>query len=634
MGKENRSHSIRFSKKIKYKEEYCQYSLQLRHLHRPWWLLLFLLPLLLCIKCNKNIAVSCMEPNCNVPIKNLPVAMKYEVHYLWDNGSFLTTYSIQRTQHTNSEGKTVFKDLPCSVFSYIFYCLSEISFTAKNDCYAAIDEKHNFHYTRYAALKMSPHLEDLHVKLLDNETGDVLPDGILIYKYIEQEEEKTDSTYADAAGIATIPQMHYCSIMKEIKGTCYGYADTTRIDIPCQSLVNVNDNTTLRLRPQKERFTFFVKNKETKQPIPDALCNVSLIHPGNSKKVSNRQVRTSIDGKGIAVYDNAFILSTIAITASKMHYKNGELEDSSWAVAKFNKQDDNTRTIWLEPEPYLQEFINIDSITNKPIPGVENVINTTGLDGKIITVIETSNRNGVFPVSAKEDAQIEIVSIKSPEYKQKELKFPKFKDIKDKEKNVWMEPVMETLNFRTVQEEKREVLLPNCNLQVTGSISGSFPLNNSENGEFSLVMRKYENLTIVASKKGYITNNTKVKDKDWNYLQADQKRQDIPLKLNLPPCSGGTNTPKQDDEINHQRSYGMGQEKGNASISGDFFSEADFLTVYDGPDISGKILIGSNQPVVNKFSIPFHFTQGAVTVVIKTSTNNGSLWEYVVNCPH
>jgi hypothetical protein len=54
--------------------------------------------------------------------------------------------------------------------------------------------------------------------------------------------------------------------------------------------------------------------------------------------------------------------------------------------------------------------------------------------------------------------------------------------------------------------------------------------------------------------------------------------------------------------------------------------------VYDGPDTSGKILVGPDKEIPDKFRIPFHFTKGAVSVVIRTSGNNSS-WEYVVNCP-
>ena len=146
-------------------------------------------------------------------------------------------------------------------------------------------------------------------------------------------------------------------------------------------------------------------------------------------------------------------------------------------------------------------------------------------------------------------------------------------------------------------------------------------------------MRKYEYLSITASRKGYKTNSTKVRNKDWEYLRVNQERRDIPLKLDLPPCSGGENIPMKKNEKLHQRSFGMGVEEGIASISGDFMKNGDYLTVYDGPDTSGRILVGPNEFISYTFIRTFHFTQGVVTVVIKTSDITVSNWNYEVNCP-
>ncbi len=632
MGDKNKFKLIKFNKKVKHKDDNNAYSLQLRHRSCPWWLLLLLLPLLLFIRCEKDITVTCVDNESHETIEDMAVTMTYRSHFLWNDGKFFASTEYEATQQTDESGKTVFKDVPCSVFSYIFYCMSKESLDAKNNCYGAQDVKQNFHYTSEVEMEMAPLREDLRVQLRDKETGDVLPDGVLIYTYVELGEEYVDSAKADASGIATIPQMIYCSTMKEIKGVCYGYADTSKVDVPCQVLTTPNDSAVLKLRPIKERFTFFVKNKETKQPIPGAVCDVTLKHPGKSQTLVHRRVHTSIDGKGIAVYDNAFVLSTIAITANKIHYKQGVLEGGPWTVEKFIRQDDDTRTVWLEPDPYLQEFVNIDSITGRPIPGVKNEIIITDFDGTKRTVTEISNSNGVFPVTAKEDAKIEIISTKVNEYKDKKTRYPKFVDIKKQEKKIRMQPLMETLNFRTVTEEDKTVVLPGCNLQVHGSISGSLPPSNSGNGNFSVTFRKAELLSITASKKAYTTNSTKVRNRTWSYLKESQERRDIPLKMDLPPCSGGTNTPKGANEMLHQRSYGMGQMEGDASISGDFYSQEDYLTIYDGPDTSGKILVGPERVTANKFNIPFHFTKGAVTVVIKTHSD-GSSWQYVVNCP-
>lgn len=625
------SHSkpaINVKSKMKYKEEYNQYTFKLCHKRNYWWLLLLLLPLLLFIKCSKDITVTCMDVEGNFPIASQPVKLDYSAHYLYNDGKFLASDSISLIQETDSVGCTTFEDLPCSVFSYLFYCLQEATFSTESECYKAIKENRNFHYNRHVTHEMEPYRKDLYVKLLDKETHDALPDGKLVYKYIDNGEERVDSVEADAAGVVQIPQMRYCSSMTEIIGRCYGYEDEIRKDVLNKDLVSVSDSTALLLRPIMERFTFFVKNKVTKQPIPDALCNVLLTHPGSSKQVSKRQITTSIDGKGIAVYDSAFVLSFIKIQASKTNYYDGELEGGPWTVENFIKQDEDTRTVWLTPKPYVQEFINVDSINGRPISGVENKIRITSPDGKTETITEISNRNGVFPVKATEDDKIEIISTKRDEYLPKQTVIPVFKDSGDKK--VKMQPELDSIKFRTVVEDGSQVL-PNCQLIVTGSISGNLPPNNSGNGVFTVNMRKAENLSIVASKSEYAPNTTKVRNAPYIELATSpQSRRDIPL-IKVPPCGAGKNVPKAANEVHHVATYGMGQMRGTTTIWVDFYSEADMLTVYDGSKPQGTPLVRKTVIAYQK-TIPIHFTQGAITVVIDTSSDTSS-WEYVVNCP-
>lgn len=519
--------NILLNKRVRYEEKYDQYTIQLKHRRSYWWLLLLLLPLLLLIRCQKDISVSCYEPDTKAPIEDIPVKMTYQAHYLWNRGQLFATDSIARTQKTNADGETIFKDLPCSVFSYIFYCLSDASFTAKSGCHAASDEKHNFHYTNHVDLTMAPRLENLHVKMLDLETGDMLPDAMLRYKYVKDGQEKLDSAKADASGVVTLPNMRYCSTIKMLRGSCYGYADTTRTDVLCKNILLANDSTAMRLRPIKKRFTFFVKNKESKQPIPDAICTVTLKHP--SGKVDSRVVHTSVDGKGIAVYQNAFVLATIGIKATKKHYKDGKLEGGPWTVEKFIEQKNDTRTVWLESEPYLVEFINIDSINGKPIPGVKNAIKIKDLKGKVESITETSNRNGIFPVTAKEGSRIEIVSTKDPEYKKKNTIIPHFKD---KEK-IKMQPNTLTLKFRTVTKHSRNTLYPNCTLNVrtkSGYIGKPIP-TNSGGGEFEVKDVYVQDNVYITASNGSEKNNYTVNGQTMSYLAANASARDIPLPV-------------------------------------------------------------------------------------------------------
>ena len=129
MAKDNKYRPINIGKKLKYSEKYDLYSVQMVRHHFPWWIFLLLLPLLLLIQCHKDIEVSCIEPDTKVPIEGQVVQMRYQAHFLWNKGRFFANDNVRKTQVTDSTGTTVFKDLPCSVYSYVFYCLSKVSFT-------------------------------------------------------------------------------------------------------------------------------------------------------------------------------------------------------------------------------------------------------------------------------------------------------------------------------------------------------------------------------------------------------------------------------------------------------------------------------------------------------------------------
>lgn len=617
------------SDKVRYQNTVEEYGFQMRNRHFPWWIFLLLLPLLLLIRCQKDIEVLCTDTRSNTPVVGQTVSLSYIDSFLWKDRRWFSADSITLQQQTDTAGVALFQGLPCSVYSYIFHCMSPVKVSTFGECYAESEVIRKFHWTRRITMDLGPRLENLSIKLVDLETGDMLPDASLYYEYYENGQLQRDTVHADAAGVAHLENMRYCETIRLLRGSCYGYADTSRVDEPCRRLLLAADSTALRLRPLKDRFTFYVKNKFTKEPIPDALCKVVLTHPGASHQTQSRMVHTSIDGKGLGFYEEAFVLSTITISATKVHYKPGQLEGGPWAVERFIKQDEDTRTIWLEPDPYLLEFINIDSLNRKPIPGVTNEITITHPNGRVEKIREISNRNGKFSIKAEEDAEVEIISIKDGEYLRKQTRFPKFKEIEDRE--IRMMPEMDELSFRTVRAEDPSILLPDCHLAVTGSISGTLPPTSSGSGVFTVKMRKAERLSIRASKSGYKTNYTKVWNRGYPYLQESLEHRTIPLKLDLPRCNGGTNVPKQTNEIRHERSYNMGRMSGSSSIWADFYGEADYLTVFDGLGTSGQIIV-PKQLIRNKQIIPFRFTQGAITVLIETTSDTSS-WEYEVRCP-
>lgn len=518
---------ISFNKNITYSSEQNEYTVQLVRRRFPWWIFLLLLPLLLLIKCNKTITVYCYEPDNKIPITEQDVDMQYVPHFVYNDGKFFPSDTLKLTKATDSTGIAVFDSLPCSVFSYFFYCMQDAEFSALSQCHSAVGVKKNFHYTSHIDLPMQPRREDLHIKLMDKETGDELPDGILYYTYIENGHTITDSTHCDAAGIAEIPQIRFCTKI-DLIAKCYGYADTMRLQVPCDGLLIADDISAMRLRPIKENFTFFVKDVETKEPIPEAICTVTLTSPNGKLREERTNIRTSVSGKGIAFFSNAFVRATIAIHASKKpYYNDSTLQGGPFTVANFIKQPNDVRTVWLRPEPFTVDFQVVDSITGRPIPGAKVHVKIIDPNGTISEHDVISNSpNGMFPVKAKENSKIIIDAQKRPAYKDKHHEIAKLNENVDKK--IRMEPDYATLMFRTVEDPSWSIL-PGCNLNVTGSVSGNLPPSNSGSGVFQVSFRKDERISITASKTAYSTNSTKIRNASLNQLSTQQDR-DIPLK--------------------------------------------------------------------------------------------------------
>lgn len=593
----------------------------------PWWILLFLLPLLFLIKCNKTITVSCYEPENSIPITGQEVDMQYVPHFVYNNGKFFPSDTLTITKITDSTGLAVFDSLPCSVFSYVFYCLQEAKFSAVSGCHAAAGVKKNFHFTKHVDLVMEPRKEDLYIKLIDKHTGDELTDGVLYYTYVENGQTYTDSAFCDEAGIAKIPQMRYCSKI-DLIAKCYGYADTMRLQAPCDSFLIADNKNAMRLRPIKQTFTFFVKNVETKQPIVGATAVINLAKKG--KILDSRTTQTSIKGKGIGRCDTAFILLTVNIKASKKHFRDSTLQGGPYTVVQFVKQPPEKRTIWLKPEPFTVEFQNIDSITGNPIAGVKNIVTIYDPNGSTTTDTVMSNSSGYFHINAKEGSKIVIKAYKSPLYK------PKTHIIKSfgMPEKIKMQPDLAVLVFRTVEDPSWSIL-PNCNLTITGSISGSLTYRLISPGVFEVSFRKDELLSITASKTGYVTNFSSVKNASYNDLDTpNQKRRDIPLTQDPPPpyitqnCSGGQVLHPFGNTGLSIVTYDMGMQNGIVTIELDFDAAPDEITVFDGTNTSGAVLFGPEMVTYNR-TLKVKFNAGAVTIKVNGDTN----WTYNVICP-
>ncbi len=634
------SNNVNFRKKFRFRDDTLDYTFQLKKRNWKWlWLLLLLLPLLLLIRCERDIAVTTVDKESGDEIAGVEVTLNYTSYYLYKDGQLFCSEEGHQTLKTDGEGRGVFKDMGCSVYSYIFRCLSRASFVAAGDCYVMdpAPSECNFHYTRNHKITLSPRVTDVSVNVVDRETNDPVADARILYTYKLGKTAKTDSTVSDATGKAKLTKVPECGEVTFTRVSCYGYEDLTNEKRSVAAMLSAPDSATLRLQPLKQSFTYFVKNKFTHEPVPDATVEVTLTSPNGN--VIGGKTRTNVDGKGRGAYKDAFVLAKVDLKATKENYKEGHL-DKEYTVEQFAKLPDSLRVVYIEPEPGVQQFKNVDSLTNEPIVGVRNEIQRNSVDGNTYSATETSNRNGVFDVKAISGDKIDINS-EHEYYEPKHTAIQKF----DKGQTIRMTPKKLDLTFRTVDADSWE-LLPECRLEVRTSRSGVTTPVSSGTGEFEVRGLYYgETISITASKKDYSTNNTTVHDAKVSELaNAPQRNRDIPLHKDLPPCNGGNSEQNNvaAGTVSAPQSFNMGTERGTFVL--DYYTGnkcPDRIDVYNhkpgesaGPSnrlwTSDMAVTGDNHRQVR-----LSFSSGSViTVIVTTGPEDGSAWSYHVYCPN
>lgn len=334
-------------------------------------------------------------------------------------------------------------------------------------------------------------------------------------------------------------------------------------------------------------------------------------------------------------------MAHLDIEASKPRFKTGKLE-GNYTVEQFRTLPDSMRVIYLEPEPYVQEFQNVDSLTNQPIVGVTNEITVTDFNGNKETYTEISNRNGFFPVKAKEGDKIEIVSKLEPDYITKNTYIAKF----DSAEVIKMVPDKVSLTFRTVEVGTND-LLPDCDLQISTTKTKITVPINSGTGEFVVNgLNRGENISIISSKQGYITNDTTIKNLNVDVLlKSPQSARDIPMSILLLSCDPNVNNHQEGNvaagTVSPPRSYNMGRDQGRFKFTFETGPKCpDSIVIYNHKPnekySSGHVIHDTrmrtteNGPVVEIVE----FLYGSVvTVVVTTGHIDGSEWLYKISCP-
>lgn len=190
--------------------------------------------------------------------------------------------------------------------------------------------------------------------------------------------------------------------------------------------------------------------------------------------------------------------------------------------------------------------------------------------------------------------------------------------------------VVGPLVFRTIVADT-DILLPHCDLTITDSDGKIYLPSESGNGEFVIDNLPDDAvLTITSEKDGFQTNDYSVNHvRAGNLRRGSQSGRDIPMKPQMMPCDAGVTIDRARVGDHHTRTYDLGRKSGTTTISLDFNSKADTITVYDGPNISCPVILPATTFTYRNI-VPITFSNGCITVVMSGSS---PMWNYTVQCP-
>ena len=440
-----------------------QYTVRIKNNNLWWLLLLLLLPFILQLKLNKHIPYQVIDSKAKVGVAYPIVKLNYnDKNFFTINPfGFFHKQDLIFTDTANVEGKGVF-NVKYTLFSKLFYPKQEVRFDVMSmtECFAS--DTFNRVFFKLKSLKdnifeINLEQELVEFVVIDSFDNQVLPDAKVVLTSYNGTYEIKNTDTSDARGVVGF-YISSCADSFKVEAGKYGYKSFSRSGF--RSEFTSPDNRILPLTPIMKPLEFFVKDKYTKKPIPNATATVNFEN-------STIQITTNTDGIGKAVFDSIAVVKSFNINVSHPAYY--DTTTAQYTVEDFMNMTEEQRTIYLRPKPGSVMFRNIDSLTKEPLPGVNNEVFVNGT--KVGDFV--SNTDGEFTVpNLKPTDEISINST-APNY------FPNNTDIRNKkvgnlrtldDRTVQMEPI---LNPRNVKPPR-----PNCRAHFSGTLLSDVYIDN------------------------------------------------------------------------------------------------------------------------------------------------------------
>lgn len=625
--KEERS----FKLQSKIKEGQDKYTLQVRGWNKRWLWSLLLIPFiaLLFVNYNRDIQIQTVLAN-GKPCSGVAVQAQFVSHYLYKDGAWFTTDTLNKAANVGEDGTLKFKDVGMSGFSHVFYMLEELSLRPSSECLLAMDTlmTHKLHWTlpgKLFKLRMYEHKTNVSVRVLNQEFGNPIK-GATLHAYFQRDGETIEyTTQTDGYGDAQIPQIALCGQIDSIRVERYGYVAHRSTNLLIKGLIEGVPNLTINLTPNKERITFFVKNSATHEPLPSAMV-VLTFKNRQSGDVFVDSVMTNVDGMGVGYFDDLRVQDELELKASCIFFKSASFGQST-TVQQFIARDEEARTVYLEPEQHIIGLKCVNKETGDAIPGILVKYSLANKPDNIYQ--QMSNNNGKINVRATPNDELLVSVDETSEYEA--LKSQSIQI--DKDSIIKLQPRLLSIPIEVIDAIDKSY--------VSGStiscIPASILVQPAGDGKFILQAKGHEVLTIYAEHPNYQPNQQSISGvRAIDLLRGDHiKRQ---IELSLPECTVSQVSNSQHGNNGFVQEYNMGVPSGRFELMYDTDRDPDKIEVFDGraKEIASKKPLWSyegataNEIGVNKYKsqmIDFH------SPIISIKVTGQTIVRIIVNCP-
>ena len=364
----------------------------------PWWIFLFLLPLILLIPIKRDINIQYAQQGSDIAVAKAAASVTYPVTSTFGGKTMLTA-----TDTTDTEGKMVISGVSEPLWYKLFGGHSDSLYTScGNGCYSLKNagfKYRDFPPDDFKVLTLGAVASVETLKVVDADDDEPIPEADIKLVRIVDGNSTNDQTKSDVAGQFDIKDMPLCGRVKVVASK-EGYENDT-LEASLFDISNMNDyERTLHLKPLKGCVKVIVKNLKTKTLLADATVTLEI-------NGASRTMKTNTNGVGVGMFDSLRIGSTLKFTASKAGYADTTL--SGYTVKQFMTLDEEKRTMYLRPLTKSLVFKNVDG-TGAALAGVKNEIYKNGT----LVATEYSNNSGEFVVGDISDTdKLSIAATKS-----------------------------------------------------------------------------------------------------------------------------------------------------------------------------------------------------------------------------